>query len=213
MAMPLAPVSTRDSHALVLLPSGDLVFGHHEGIQRLDPAGPSWQDAVRRSGWDAMNLVWDSQRLIVAGHGVYAQSSDLKTFTDLSPPGPSGTDIHGYAVSPCDPRRHYLWEARGGLYVSQDGGSSWKPAGGAGLSRWVHALAVAGDGSVYAGVVGAGLYRSLDGSKHFEAVQAPEADVFAVGVDAGRTLYIGGRQGLYLCIIDAHARAAPKASR
>lgn len=197
MTMPLAPVATRDAHSLVLLPTGEILFGHHDGIQRFDGDKQGWLNVVQRSGWDAMNLAWDGRRLIVAGHEVYAVSDDLRTYRDRRPSGLGGMDIHGYAISPVDPQRHYLWEARSGLYVSQDGGLNWRAAGGVGLSRWVHVLAVARDGSVYAGGVGAGLYRSLDGGGHFEPAGAPEADVFALGVDAGGKLYVGGRQGLY----------------
>ena len=122
MSMALGQVTTRDAHALALLPSGEILFGHHDGLQRFDGGTQNWLNLIRRSNWDAMNLTWDGERLIVAGHEVYAASSDLKTFRDLSPQGLSGLDIHGYAVSPTNPQRHYLWEARSGLYTSQDGG-------------------------------------------------------------------------------------------
>lgn len=195
MTMPLAPVATRDAHSLVLLPTGEILFGHHDGIQRFDGDKQGWLNVVQRSGWDAMNLAWDGRRLIVAGHEVYAVSDDLRTYRDRRPSGLGGMDIHGYAISPVDPQRHYLWEARSGLYVSQDGGLNWRAAGGVGLSRWVHVLAVARDGSVYAGGVGAGLYRSLDGGGHFEP---------AVGLGLAVVLY-GERvtlvQGLGLVLI------------
>lgn len=198
MTMPLQMVATRDVHALALLPSGEILFGHHDGVQRFDPARQNWVNLIERANWDAMNLAWDGQRLIVAGHEVYAESPDLKTFRDLGPTGLGGRDIHSYAVSPGDPQRHYLWEARSGLHVSQDAGRNWKAAGGAGLSQGVHSLAVGGDGSVYAVVSGAGLYRSQDRGGRFEPLEAPESKkLTAVSVDAGGTLYAGGAQGLY----------------
>ncbi|MDX2007233.1 MAG: S-layer protein [Meiothermus sp.] len=198
MTMPMGKVATRDAHALALLPSGQVFFGHHDGVQRFDPQPGRWSDALRQTDYDAMNLAWDGERLIVAGHGVYAESRDLSLFRDLKPRGLPGDDLHGYAVNPSDPRQHYLWEVVGGLYRSDDGGATWQGLAGRGLPRGVHTLAVDGENRLYAGGAGLGLYRSSDGGRSFAPVDPPETDVLAMSVGADWKLYVGGRRGLYV---------------
>ncbi len=66
--VPVGQVATRDVHALLWLPDGRLLFGHHDGIHVSEDEGRTWQDLVRQMGFDAMGLVLEGNRILAAGH-------------------------------------------------------------------------------------------------------------------------------------------------
>ncbi|BCZ90020.1 hypothetical protein [Thermus thermophilus] len=68
--VPVGQVATRDVHALLWLPDGRLLLGHHDGLQVSEDEGRIWQDLVRKTGFDAMALVLEGDRLLAAGHWV-----------------------------------------------------------------------------------------------------------------------------------------------
>lgn len=199
---PMGQLSTRDAHALLWLPDGQILLGHHDGIQVSADGGKSWQNLIARPNWDAMNLAWDGKRLIVAGHDVYAESTNLKTFRNLQPQGLSGLDLHGYAVDPKHPRLHYAYEASGGLYRSQDGGQTWSK-----LPQGTPIMTVGLDGTLYLAAPGLGLLQERGQS--LQPIPGPEPDLFVLGVASDGSLYIGGKQGLWVRIPSGWKKLAP----
>ncbi|MDM7324518.1 MAG: S-layer protein, partial [Thermus sp.] len=164
---PMGPVPTRDVHALLWHPSGALLLGHHDGIVLWNAS--TAQDLVRRRDWDAMNLAWDGNRLLVAGHWVYAESRDLKRFRDLKPKGLPALDLHAYAIDPRRPDVHYALEATYGYLRSQDGGKTWSKLPAKGLPKSGMAfLLVDRRGRIFASLMEKGLYLSEDGGQSFQ---------------------------------------------
>lgn len=186
----MGQIATRDAHALLWLPDGRILLGHHDGIQVSGDGGKSWQDLVRKPNWDAMNLAWDGKRLIVAGHEVYFESNNLRDFRPLKPSGLSGLDLHGYAVHPQNSLLHYAYEAASGLYMSQDGGKRWSKA-----PQGSPVMAVGLDGTLYLAVPGLGLLQRQ--GPRLEAIASPELEVYVLRVAPDGTLYAGGKQGLW----------------
>lgn len=187
---PVGQISTRDVHALLWLPDGRILLGHHDGILLSSDGGKSWQDLVHKPNWDAMSLAWDGKRLVVAGHEVYFESDNLKGFRPLKPSGLPGLDLHGYAIHPRNPLLHYAYEAAGGLYMSQDGGKRWSKA-----PPGSPVMAVGIDGTLYLAIPGLGLLQGQ--GQRFEAFTNPEPEVYVLRVASDGTLYAGGKQGLW----------------
>lgn len=155
---------TPDYHSLLVNPSNPrkLVLGTHFGLYVSSDGGRHWRfDAL--SGDDAMNLARPAGKTIwLAGHLVFKKSSDAgRTWSDVSPSGLPGLDIHGFAADPSNPNTLYAAVAGQGLYRSRDAGRSFSLAsrqvGGA-----VMALAVLPNGRVLAGDMQQGLMESRD---------------------------------------------------
>lgn len=191
---PVGQVATRDVHSLLWLGDGRILLGHHDGLQVSKDGGRTWQALLSRQGWDAMNLAWDGQRLIVAGHDIYAESTDLKVFRDLKPKGLSGSDLHGYLVSPVNPALHFAHEASGGLFMSRDGGRTWSktPRSASPIMTMDHS------GVFYSAVPGLGLLQSRDNAASFAAVPGPETTLLTLAVASDGGLYAAGKNGLWL---------------
>ena len=124
---PVGQLRARDAHALLWLPDGRLLFGHHDGVQVSPDQGSTWKKLFDKPDFDAMNLQLAGRSIILAGHGVYATSPDGKRWMNRTPKGLGGKDLHGYAVDPGNAARHYAWEAGTGLYGSTDSGATWRP--------------------------------------------------------------------------------------
>ncbi len=192
--VPVGQVATRDVHALLWLPDGRLLFGHHDGIQVSEDEGRTWRDLVRQMGFDAMSLVLEGNRILAAGHWVLAESRDGgKAWRNLRPQGLPAMDLHGYAAAG---GLHVALEATHGYFLSQDGGKTFKPIAPKGLPRaGMAAMAFQGK-ALHVAPMGQGLYQSQDGGQTFAQVPAPEKEIYALAVGAG-TLYLGGQTGLW----------------
>ncbi|GAB5603228.1 sialidase family protein [Thermus sp. FJN-A] len=191
---PVGQVATRDVHALLWLPDGSLLFGHHDGIQVSKDGGRTWQDLVRKMGFDAMALTLEGTRVLAAGHWVLAESQNGgKTWRNLRPKGLPAMDLHGYAASG---GFHFALEATSGYFLSQDGGKSFRPIAPKGLPRADMAAMVFQGKTLYVAPMGQGLYQSPDGGQTFTQVPTPEREIYALAAGAG-TLYLGGKTGLW----------------
>ncbi len=184
---------TRDAHALLWLPDGRLLFGHHDGVQVSTDRGVTWKKLLDKPNFDAMNLQQAGRTLVLAGHDVYATSGDGKRWTNRKPKGLGGTDLHGYAVDPENSRRHFAWEAATGLYGRTDGGATWTPLAAQNLPPDVMKLAAGSGGSLYALSARTGLWRSADGGKSFTMLQTPESQPYTLSMAADGALWVGGR--------------------
>lgn len=189
-------IKTRDAHALLWLPDGRLLLGHHDGVQVSSDRGTTWRALLDKPNFDAMNLQRAAKTFVLAGHDVYATSTDGKTWKDQTYKGIGGTDLHSYAVNPQNTKLHYAWEARSGLHASRDGGRTWKAVTPQNLPPDIIKLAASKD-AVYAVSARTGLWRSTDGARTFTAVQTPEANVYTVEVAPDGSVWLGGKSGVW----------------
>jgi photosystem II stability/assembly factor-like uncharacterized protein len=89
-----------------------------------------------------------------------------------------GSAAQCVAVDPTDPNRAYVGTFDDGVYVTDDGGLSWREAGTGLRDRRVLALAVsrahtgAGGAIAYAGTEPSNLYRSEDGGRSWQLLPA-----------------------------------------
>jgi photosystem II stability/assembly factor-like uncharacterized protein len=104
--------------------------------------------------------------------------------------GLTGSNVRALAVDPRSPSTVYAGQMNAGVARSTNGGASWAPAGLDG--RIVNALGVVpGSHILLAGVAG-GVYRSIDGGRHWRRGRGiGNADVRAVAVapSAPRVVY------------------------
>jgi photosystem II stability/assembly factor-like uncharacterized protein len=192
-------LGTQDVHALRFVPGSTerLLFGHHEGILMTSDGGRAWTATAARS--DAMSLaVAGEDRLVIAGHGVFQESTNGgTTWSDIPADLPS-LDIHAFAQSAVDPEQMWAYIAGGGLYSSTDGGTRWSEAYTGDI---VGLVAVSDDGAdVLLGVDPfAGLIRSVDGGVTWtSAGTLPTSPVASLAATPdGRTILLGGTDGLY----------------
>jgi photosystem II stability/assembly factor-like uncharacterized protein len=195
---------TTDVHALAFDPSNELrlLFGHHGGVMSSDDAGRSWRDLVNEPDFDGMNVVFDPQRassLYVAGHNIFSRSEDGgETWQPVSSNLP-GLDLHAFAASPHNPGRFYAFAGGQGLFVSEDGVSSWRPL-------WpdappgTHSLVETTGGTLVLGAADRGILRSEDGGGSWDSSRDGIEDgvIFTVkGDPTGTRLYAGTSVGLF----------------
>jgi photosystem II stability/assembly factor-like uncharacterized protein len=203
----IATLHTSDFHALAFSPDDPnaVFFGHHNGIMRSDDGGRTWRPLVERRNFDAMALAvsrGDPRALFLAGHDIFQVSKDAGATWQPVAHNLSGTDIHGFAMSPNDPHRLYAFVVGHGVFASADGGKTWQPVGGQ-VPGDVHALASAGGNpeTLYAGSMRAGVLRSTDGGRSWAAANGGlgTGGVMALAVDPvdPRTIYAGAGAGLY----------------
>jgi len=89
-----------------------------------------------------------------------------------------GSGARCVAVDPRDPRRVYVGTMDDGLFVTDDGGVSWREAGAGLVDQRVLSVAVspshqeAGVSVVYAGTEPSNLYRSEDGGRSWQLLPA-----------------------------------------
>lgn len=209
---PVGQLRARDAHALLWLPDGRLLFGHHDGVQVSPDQGSTWKKLFDKPDFDAMNLQLAGRSIILAGHGVYATSPDGKRWMNRTPEGLGGKDLHGYAVDPGNAARHYAWEAGTGLYGSTDSGATWRPLTAQKLPPDVMKLAAGPKGTLYALSARAGLWRSTNSGKSFTALQTPEAQPTTLSVAADGALWVGGKSGVWRQQGHAWARISDEAA-
>jgi len=161
---------TPDYHSLLVSPTDpqQLVLGTHGGLYVSSDGGRHWRfDAL--AGNDAMNLARPGGKTVwLAGHDAFKKSTDGgASWRDVRPTGLPSLDIHGFAVSPREPRLLYAAVAGRGLYRSRDGGRSFSLASSR-VGGNVMALAVFPDGRILAGDMQQGLVESADGGAHWK---------------------------------------------
>ncbi len=225
-----------------------------QGVWRSTDAGASWQPArVNLSPGDARVVfqlaVPKAGGIVYAATdaGVFKSTDGALTWRSASQGLPAGT-VFVLAAAPSDPKRVYasLLNSRT-VYRTTNGGASWQRAAllppappGAGNRDKVTALAVSpgSPGTVWAGTLLSGLFRTADGGAHWTGAGLPpqEAGVPAVAVapSSPRTIYAGvtaagadlggvfasadagaswSRRNQGLDGLDAHAVAAPPDSQ
>jgi len=199
----LMPAGGRGIHSLLWLPDGRILLGHHDGIRISADGGRNWRDLYQKSDFEALSLVFDGTRVLVAGHGVLAEWRGEGSFRPLQPKGlPS--DLEAYALNPKNPQQHFAWDMQQGLFQSLDGGQSWRKLPAQGLpppdpsgKTMVHALAMGSGGELYLTGMGVGLWVSRDNGNRFTPSSSPETELTTLRVGADGSLWAGGTSGLW----------------
>ena len=192
----IGKIQTRDAHALLWLPDGRLLLGHHDGVHVSTNSGATWKALLDRPNFDAMNLQRAGNTIVLSGHDVYATSTDGKTWKGRTFKGLAGTDLHAYAVNPAKVNEHYAWEARSGLHASRDGGRSWKVVTPKNLPPDVVKL-TAGRDALYAVSARTGLWRSTGGARTWEPVKTPLDEVYTAEIAGDGSVWLGGKGGVW----------------
>ena len=105
--------------------------------------------------------------------------------------------IFALAVDPADGRRMLAGTAGGTIYLSADGGTSWRPVrNGSGHAVLALAFDPARPGSLLAGTRGAGIWRSADGGASWQPQPGSEARTVRAFAFLGGVVLAAGDQGV-----------------
>ncbi len=193
---------TADFHSLAVGADGRVLFGHHNGIQVSTDAGESWADLLAEPNRDAMVLAFDPfdpERVYMAGHEVYLVSDDAgSSWMEIETNLPS-LDLHAFAASPVREGRTLAYSMGEGLFVSEDGGTTWAflsevPMGTA-------AVAELSNGTLLLAATDQGILRSDDGGETW----TPSRDGIEMGAiftlraqPTGERVYAGTDHGVFV---------------
>ncbi|MBA3379777.1 MAG: hypothetical protein H0T93_12920 [Chloroflexia bacterium] len=197
--VPIATLDTPDFHSLLVDPANPdrILFGSHAGIQESTDGGFTWADGTLRDT-DAMQLTVSPnapETIYVTGHDVFQISHDGGQTWQPQVHDLPGTDIHGFAQDPGDPRRLYASVVGKGTVTSGDGGATWQslpdqPPGSGVLA--------AGLGVLYSGS-GPDLMASDDGGRTWQTrsiLSSGQVISLAVSSSEPQTIYAGTPNGI-----------------
>ena len=164
--------------------------------------GSGGSDAASRPyvGGDLHAMAVDPKnpdRVMVGGHGGAAISGDGgKTWEQA--PDLEGADPMGWAIAPTNPQEMYAG-GHPGFYRSEDGGETWSQDNSGLPATDVHGLGMdpSNPGTLYASVMGAGLYRTTEAGGSWDLVNAEVGVMGPILVDPRdpRTLRVAGAEG------------------
>ncbi len=175
-ARPISTLSASDFHSLVFSPedTDTVYFGHHSGVMTSHDGGRTWQPWVNERNWDAMGLAFSASSpitLYAAGHDIFFKSTDGQNWERVRHNLP-GTDIHGFAVDPGDPKLLYAFVVGSGLNQSNDGGSTWRVVNSDFIQGHLALAVVPGTPkTLLVGTMQSGLLRSSDGGATLRKVE------------------------------------------
>jgi photosystem II stability/assembly factor-like uncharacterized protein len=106
--------------------------------------------------------------------------------------------VFALAVDPADGRRMVAGTAAGAIYLSPDGGGSWRPVRkGAGRAVLALAFDPARPGTLLGGTRGAGVWRSTDGGQNWQSQPGSEnRTIRAFAFPLNGAVLAGGDEGL-----------------
>lgn len=197
----IATLYTMDYHSLAFDPRDPNVvyFGHHNGIMKSTDGGANWS-AILTQG-DAMNLAITEGAIVMAGHEVFMRSADGgKTWKTIETNLPDH-DIHGFAVSPANPRLFFAFIVKYGLWRSEDAGATWTLVSKE-LPDSVLGLAVVPTTpeTIYAATMDKGLLKSEDSGKSWKPANGyPNKRAIALAQDPRdpRIIFVASETGLF----------------
>ena len=136
-------------------------------------------------------------RVMVGGHEGAAISEDGgKTWRQV--PDLEGADPMGWAIDPTDPKKMYAG-GHPGFYRSEDGGETWSQDNSGLPATDVHGLGMdpQDPDTLYASIMGAGLYRTTEAGGRWELVNADVGVMGPILVDPrdSEALYVAGMEG------------------
>jgi photosystem II stability/assembly factor-like uncharacterized protein len=145
-----------------------------------------------------------NQNIVFAGttEGLYRTVDSGKTWTRMSGPELIVNDVY---ISPSDSNRVLLATDRGGVLVSNDGGSSFRPTNSGFSARQITSYVedIRQPGTLYVGLVNdkawGGVFVSSNGGLTWTQKSAglEKHDVWSLGQAADGTLFAGTRHGIY----------------
>ena len=154
-----------DYHSLLVLATKPetILLGTHDGIYRSADGGKRWRLAGKVG--DAMNLTQAGNTILMGGHNVFVASTDGgKSWHASTPSGLPSMDVHGLAADPRNPNIVYAQIAGTGLYISTDGGRSFKLLSAA-MKGGMMPVAVTSSGSLVVGDMSQGIFISSTGKR------------------------------------------------
>jgi photosystem II stability/assembly factor-like uncharacterized protein len=197
----IAQLNTMDYHSLAFDPRDPNVvyFGHHNGVMKSTDGGISWSPVLTQG--DAMNLAIVDNALIMAGHEVFMRSEDGGKSWKFIATNLPDLDIHGFAVSPTNPRVFFAFIVKYGLWRSEDFGATWTLVSKE-LPDTVLGLAVVPTTPewIYAATMDRALLKSEDGGKSWKTASGyPNKMAMALAQDPRdpRILYAASETGLF----------------
>jgi photosystem II stability/assembly factor-like uncharacterized protein len=199
--VPIATLTTSDFHSLAFDPRDpDIVyFGHHQGVLKSVDGGVTWSPVLRQG--DAMSLVAVDNALIMAGHEVFMRSDSAGAVWKFIGTNLPDEDIHGFAVSPSNPKTFFAFIVSYGLWRSEDAGATWTFISKE-LPDSVLSLAVVPTmpEALYAGTMDKGLLKSVNGGQTWTPVNNLGMKmVLGLAQDPrdARIVFVGTEGGLY----------------
>lgn len=190
-----------DLHSILIDPSSPsrIFVGGHASAAVSGDGGRTLQQVSGLENVDAMNWLSspDGQHQVVAGHyGVRTSGDDGRTWHDISGVLPR-SDVHAAGMDPGAPSHLWAYVVGVGVAASTDSGQSWSVVGGQDLSLMGPMIVTAGGKQIVAADVQAGIVRSVDGGRSWNATDSA-VQAFWMSVDpadsnhvlaVGRLLY------------------------
>jgi photosystem II stability/assembly factor-like uncharacterized protein len=203
----ISRLTTRDFHSLAFSPTepDTIFFGHHNGLLVSHNGGKDWKPTTL-SDADAMALAAppaNPQIMYAAGHDVFYKSTDAgKTWRTVTTDLP-GLDIHGFTVDSENADRVYAHVVGFGIFISEDGGSTWTKLSDTVPPSAYNLTVGEGSESLYIAAGQAGVWHSANGGRTWTKVsQSPDEGAVAVTyVRTNGRLYVttlGNSAGLYV---------------
>lgn len=197
----ISALNTMDYHSLVFDPRDPNVvyFGHHTGVMKSADGGVNWSPVLTQG--DAMSLAAVDNALIMAGHEVFMRSEDAGKSWKSIPTNLPDHDIHGFAVSPANPRVFFAFIVKYALWRSEDVGATWTRVSNE-LPDSMLALAVVPTTpeTIYAATMDQGLLKSEDGGMTWNSTNSyPNKMAMALAQDPRdpRILFAASEAGLF----------------
>ena len=185
-------LGTRDVHSLAFDPADaqHLYFGHHSGLLESHDGGRSWQP-TGLAGADAMNVrLVGTTSLQIAGHNVYAETTDAGRTWVTVPNDLPGIDLHAFVVDPADPAHAWAYAVGFGLYESTDQGRHWalrQPG------DWpVLTVTRIGGALTLLGLSADGLGASSDGGRTWRALASPAGELASLAATPDGSVILAG---------------------
>ncbi len=205
----IGKLNTMDYHSIAFDPRDPNVvyFGHHNGVMKSNDGGANWSPVLTQG--DAMNLAAMENKLIMAGHEVFLRSEDGgKSWKSIATNLPD-QDIHGFAVSPSNPRVFFAFIVKYGLWRSEDSGATWTFVSKE-LPDTVLGLAIVPTNPemIYAATMDKALLKSDDGGKSWKTASGyPNKMAMTLAQDPRdpRILYAASETGLFRSDTNASA--------
>lgn len=193
------PTVGGDLHALAAV-NGSVYVSGHGGAGVSTDGGRTWQQLGSLDDKDGMGWAVSGTDVLVGGHTGLYRSSDGRSFSVVS--GLPVSDVHGLGGAG---QTIYLASPQGGVYVSADGGRSWKARGlaGAGIMGTIVVDAENPD-RLLAPDMSAGVVASSDGGRTWTGLGGPSGamsvarnpadprEFIAVGMGAAQRSTDGG---------------------
>lgn len=146
----------------------------------------------------AMDPITPSTVYIGTSEGIFRSTTDPESWSSLND-GLTNPNIgyNDFAIDPADPATLYAG-TQGGVFKSTTSGSEWKIASSGLTNLSISALAVDPLNSlyVYAGTIGGGLFKSVDGGANWNSANSVDmagTHIYVIAIDPGTpsTLYAG----------------------